>query len=369
MLTPDQIEALKQHALDGDGDACLQLARIFDRGGQHDVALMWLKEAVGTGHTGSMTALGARLLVGRAAPQDMGTGAVLIAEAANRGHAEACAMAAMLAVGGVGRSRDLVEAGDLLVKAAALGEGRAREQLSLLVSDPVLSAHLRHGAESEITWSHLRAQIDLAAFIRAPAPEQLNPAPRIFAIRQLLSPVLCKALIERASPKLEAARIQDAEKGGARADGMRTNTGMGFSLLETDALMQLIRLKIAAAVGVPAERLEATNVLHYAPGESYAPHVDYLDPTAPGLAGRLRQLGQRAATCLIYLNTDYEGGETAFIDLSWRFKGGLGDGLIFFNVGADGRPDPRTLHAGLAPTSGEKWLLSQWIRDRPQHVA
>jgi hypothetical protein len=27
-------------------------------------------------------------------------------------------------------------------------------------------------------------------------------------------------------------------------------------------------------------------------------------------------------------------------------------------------PDVKTLHAGLAPTRGEKWLLSQWMRRR-----
>jgi len=30
-----------------------------------------------------------------------------------------------------------------------------------------------------------------------------------------------------------------------------------------------------------------------------------------------------------------------------------------------GKPDPLSEHAGLPVTSGEKWLLSQWIRDRP----
>ena len=28
-------------------------------------------------------------------------------------------------------------------------------------------------------------------------------------------------------------------------------------------------------------------------------------------------------------------------------------------------PDYESLHAGLAPTRGEKWLFSQWIRSKP----
>jgi hypothetical protein len=37
---------------------------------------------------------------------------------------------------------------------------------------------------------------------------------------------------------------------------------------------------------------------------------------------------------------------------------------MFANVDLVGNPDRSTLHAGLTPTQGEKWLLSQWIRDR-----
>ena len=45
-----------------------------------------------------------------------------------------------------------------------------------------------------------------------------------------------------------------------------------------------------------------------------------------------------------------------------RWKGRAGNALFFWNVEPDGRPDRRTAHAGLPPTRGEKWLLSQWIR-------
>jgi hypothetical protein len=38
---------------------------------------------------------------------------------------------------------------------------------------------------------------------------------------------------------------------------------------------------------------------------------------------------------------------------------------LFNNVDADGAPDHDTVHAGTPPTSGEKWVLSQWVRTRP----
>jgi prolyl 4-hydroxylase len=70
------------------------------------------------------------------------------------------------------------------------------------------------------------------------------------------------------------------------------------------------------------------------------------------------------ATFLAYLNDGYVGGETDFPRAGLRFKGAAGDALMFANVDLQGRPEPLSLHAGLPPGSGEKWVLSQWIRDR-----
>ena len=77
--------------------------------------------------------------------------------------------------------------------------------------------------------------------------------------------------------------------------------------------------------------------------------------------------GQRTETFLIYLNDDYSGGETHFPELGLSHVGARGDALVFSNVDAAGKPDDATRHAGLPPTSGEKWLFSQWIREFPRN--
>ena len=63
---------------------------------------------------------------------------------------------------------------------------------------------------------------------------------------------------------------------------------------------------------------------------------------------------------------DCEGGETHFPQAGVRFKGRKGEALVFRNVTPSGAPDFDTLHAGLPPSRGEKWLLSQWVRRRPK---
>jgi hypothetical protein len=145
----------------------------------------------------------------------------------------------------------------------------------------------------------------------------------------------------------------------------RTNTGTGFGPADADLVMQAIHARIAGAIDLPLEQQEATNVLHYEPGQEFLPHFDSLDPAVPHFAGDLAKNGQRLLTVLVYLNDDFDGGETAFPRLDWRFKGAKGDALVFWNVGPEGLPEPGALHAGLAPTRGEKWVLSKWVRDRP----
>ena len=110
--------------------------------------------------------------------------------------------------------------------------------------------------------------------------------------------------------------------------------------------------------------MELTKVLHYSVGERFDLHFDFIDPAVPDFANELAARGQRLATFLVYLNDDYEGGETEFPLVALRHRGLVGSALYFANVDSSGEPDRLTIHAGLAPTSGEKWLLSQWIRSR-----
>jgi hypothetical protein len=133
-------------------------------------------------------------------------------------------------------------------------------------------------------------------------------------------------------------------------------------MFESDMVMLAVQTRIANTLEVPADGLESCAVLHYTVGQEFRTHHDFQNLQL--YAHIVQQLGQRVVTFLIYLNDDFEGGETHFPELDWRFKGRTGEAIFFWNVGADGAGDLKTLHAGLAPTRGEKWLLSQWVRDR-----
>lgn len=297
-----------------------------------------LRQRAGAGDANAQYELGARLLVGRNAPFAPEEAARLLDAAVKQENTSALQLSAVLSALGIGRTQDWNAAFDLVRRAAEKGDARAHGQL-------------------EVIGERFADQLAL------PQIEQHFEAPRIFTAPNFLSTASCNWIIEKARPSLESARIKNADQGGANVDAIRTNTGMGFSLIDTDLVIQLAHARIAAAIGVPGSHQEPTNILHYTPGQEYKPHFDFIDPGVAHFARELQTVGQRTVTFLIYLNDDYEGGATAFPRLDWSFKGRTGDALAFWNV-SDGRPDPQTLHAGTPTTKGVKWLFSKWVRDR-----
>jgi hypothetical protein len=305
-----------------------------------------LHQKASAGDPAAQTELARVLLIGREAPRDLGLAMSLLHSACSHRHAPALLLHATLAGLGYGRPQSWPDALSFVAQAAERGDASARRQLAAL-----------GGVDG--------FQLD-AWFAPRPVVRQ-SAAPRIGTVEAFLPARACEWLIEQSKGRLTSARVKDPTQDGSAVDNVvRTSSGLGFSSLEPDLVALLTAMRIAAATGLPLAQQEPTNILHYAPGEQYRPHYDFIMPEEEGaFASELQRYGQRVCTVLIYLNDGYEGGETEFTRLGWRFKGKAGDALIFWNLSAAGERERNSLHAGLPVTSGEKWLLSKWVRERP----
>ena len=323
-----------------------------------------LQRAAKSGVVSAMTALGIRLLAGRGVPMVPFDGAQLIIDAANKGGAEAASVVGTLAGLGACTPQSWPLAFDYLQLAAERGWPQAQTQLSLLAGDWELAAKARNGGVPAEAWKRLRESVDIEAWTKPPPLRIISEKPYLAAFESFAPPAICDWLIERARPNLKPARVYDDTENAPRLANSRTNSSAEFDIVDTDIVLALLRARIAAVTGFSAGNLEYTSVLHYKVGEQFRRHFDFLDPAQAGPAADLAQRGQRAATLLIYLNEGYESGETEFPLINTRYKGEKGGALHFRNVEPTGAPDRQTLHAGLPPARGEKWLLSQWVRDR-----
>jgi len=305
------------------------------------------------GDARALWTLGQRLLLGQGVAQAPQEGYACIEQAAARGDAEATAQLALFAAWGVLRPQDWPEALDHLLRAAELGWPPAQRELQFLARG------------SGTDWHALRLQVDVAAWTTPRPARALATAPRIHAIAGFASREECAWLIERARGSLRRAQIYRKDGPGYVEAGTRTNSEADYTIGNADLVLRLVVERIATAAGVSVATFEVAKLLHYEPGQYFAPHCDFQAPTTPALAQEVARRGQRIATALVYLNDDYTGGETEFPRIGLRHRAAAGDALLFWNVHPSGELDYDTLHAGVAPTQGVKWVLSQWIRDRP----
>jgi hypothetical protein len=283
--------------------------------------------------------LARRLLTGDGVPLDPIRAAALLAAAAGEGDGDAAALLATVEAMGIAGPQNWSRAFDSLQRAAALGSESARAQLDLL----------GRGIEALTT---------------PPPKRSLCDAPRIRVIDGFATPEECDWIMARAQGRLGPAMVLDKQTGREKTHPDRTNKAIELDVPAMDVVIQIVRARIAAATNLPLPVFEPAQVMHYSVGEEFRPHYDFLTGDAEGWAAQLERYGQRIATFLLYLNDDFEGGATDFPSIGLSHRGGKGDALFFANVDGAGAPDRKTLHAGRPPARGQKWILSQWIRNR-----
>lgn len=298
---------------------------------------------------------------------ELNAAAALIERISERGYAPATERCALIECVGAGRPINWSKALDRLQQAAEQGSPSAARQLMIFSEIDEDLADVE--AVGDASWTDVRRRIDLPRMLGRRQGQVALQRPYVAVIQKFASPAECRWLVDSARGRLGPSTVFDYSSGALRGDERRTNSAAMFAFESSDLVLEMIRARIAATLELELPRFEVSQVLHYAPGQEFKPHHDYFDPAAAGFQQEIASRGQRIATFLIYLNDEFTGGETRFPELGFNYRGEIGDAITFANVDPGGGPNPRTLHAGLPPTSGEKWIFSQWVRDRPAGIS
>ncbi len=312
------------------------------------------------GHPASIGQAGLLLAMDERADRGQARQLLRLAAQGNDAAAAGCLLAAALAGEDAIVGRD--DAGLLMAVCASQGHPltewfRARkDQLPESVPGP---------EAGRISWPAIKKS--LGALMPRPPEDTsvISTRPDVKTAPGLWSAAECAYVMAVAGPRLRPSLIQHPETGEDIADPYRTSRTATLWPVDLDLVVHMLNLRMALAAGLDPDRGEMLSVLHYRPGEEYRPHYDTLEHGKSGPNAELERSGQRVATVLVSLNADFEGGETVFPEADIQVKGRTGDGLIFRSVLDDGSVDEASLHAGLPIRSGEKWLASKWLREKP----
>lgn len=193
--------------------------------------------------------------------------------------------------------------------------------------------------------------------------EKFCTSPMALLLKGFLTEEECDHLINMAKATIKPSTTVDPETGEYIQVAARTSSGTYFSLRQTEIISN-IEERIADIVGLPVENGEGLQVLNYQIGQEYKPHFDFFDPNHKGSHVVMANGGQRVATCLMYLHTPEEGGETCFPEVDLKVPPLRGDAILFFNMYPNGEVDRMSLHSSLPVTKGEKWVSTKWVRER-----
>ncbi|NBU34028.1 2OG-Fe(II) oxygenase [bacterium] len=129
-----------------------------------------------------------------------------------------------------------------------------------------------------------------------------------------------------------------------------------------DHLILKISQKAAEISGKPISHQETLQVVKYPQGGFFNPHYDPCVGDIEFCKRMNEKGGPRYMTLLVYLNDDYEGGETAFPKLDKSVKPQKGKAVVFFNTDNEGKILENSMHGGNPVSNGNKWICNKWVR-------
>jgi len=192
-----------------------------------------------------------------------------------------------------------------------------------------------------------------------------NNTPSIVVEDNVLSPDLCEHIVNLATTQGLGDNLIIRD-GKYVQDEARTSKGSYFSYGENDVLDGVIEA-LSGMCGLPPTRLEPVTIQRYQPGQEYKPHYDGFLPNDAGempKSAKVKESGNRCVTMIAYLNDVQDGGGTVFPVLGLAIQAKQGRVLMFGNLDENKIPHPASLHMGLPPENGDKWILTFWFREK-----
>jgi len=148
--------------------------------------------------------------------------------------------------------------------------------------------------------------------------------------------------------------------GTDRSDITEHRTSSTSNLDPSIDVIKNVHQKISDFLVLPLEKGESLQGQLYEPGQYFRPHNDFF--SGPAYNMHCRASGNRTHTLMVYLNDDFDGGETNFPNLNKVVKPEKGKAIWWKNM-EDGITLTDSLHEGVTVKTGKKYIVTSWWRE------
>lgn len=187
--------------------------------------------------------------------------------------------------------------------------------------------------------------------------KEICSSPKIITFKKLLDTQTCKEIIKEFSPKNVPSYVTD----GYKVSKSKLRSSSSSLIEEEGEKIYQLRKKTCSLLNWNFKDSERFQFITYKKNEKYAPHFDAFDLNQIKKISKRRKT-QRIFTNIIYLNEDFEGGDTHFPKLGISIKAEAGMMLSFENcIDKTNFINPFSIHESIPITKGKKNILISWL--------
>lgn len=190
----------------------------------------------------------------------------------------------------------------------------------------------------------------------------------VWEIFNLLKPTECKELMQHAEKKgLDNSYVwsYNGESENVLDTSHRKSKQSWVQDDEHPVAMKLAKFS-EEITGIPQSHQEYTQVARYDIMGKFNDHYDACEyEDAEYCAKMNNNAGERRTTLLVYLNTDFKGGETEFPLIGFKSTPVVGKAILFWNVDKNDKILPLSKHRGNQVLGGNKWIATKWSHSKP----
>jgi len=172
----------------------------------------------------------------------------------------------------------------------------------------------------------------------------------------------CEYIIKLSESKFMRSMLFAAEKNIVNNGRTSFSAELKFP---QDEILNAIRKRASELIKLPTSHFEFFQCVSYESGQEYQSHFDTFDEGTERGKKIIQESGQRKYTMLAYLNDDFAGGGTYFPNLDLLVQPKKRRVVVFNNLDENAKVIKAAFHAGLPVTTGRKYAINMWVRNKP----